>query len=90
MAQPDKREKKFIVEEASDGETQPTYGNNVSISVADEAGDVIAVTLAVQDQNEDLEEITPLEWWITTTATGAAGTVTAVDSRSTTTGTEMK
>ncbi len=90
MAQPDKRDRHLIVEEASDAETQPTYQDNVKITVADEAGNMIEVTVAVRDHNEDLEEITPLEWFITDAATGASGTITAVDSESFTSGTELQ
>ena len=90
MAQPDRREEKLIVEEASDAETQPTYRDNVKITVGAESTNTITVTVAVRDHNEDLEEITPLEFFITSTETGAAGTVTAVDSESFTSGTEVQ
>ena len=90
MAQSDKRDRHLIVEEASDAETQPTYQDNVGITVSALATRTITVTIKVRDHNEDLEEITPLEFFITSTATGAAGTVTAVDSHSSTTGTEVQ
>lgn len=86
--QPDFREKKFTAEQISDGETQPTYRNNVTIAVGAESTNTIAVSVAVQDQNEDLEEITPLRFIITDSAVGT-GSITAVDSESITSGTEI-
>ena len=90
MAQPDKRDRHLIVEEASDAETQPTYQDNVKITVAAEDGNMIEVTVAVRDHNEDLEEITPLEFFITDGADAAGDTVTALDSESITSGTEVQ
>lgn len=89
MAQPDRREEKLITEEASDGETQPTYRDNVDITVSALATRTITITIKVRDHNEDLEEITPLEFFVTDTDDGE-GTITAVDSESITTGTEIQ
>lgn len=89
MAESDNREQQPVMETGFE-ETQPTYQRNVKITVGAESTDTITVTVAVRDMNHDLEEITPLEFFITSTATAAAGTITAVDSESFTSGTEIQ
>ncbi len=86
--QPDFREQKFTAEQLSDGVAQPTYRNNVAITVGAESTNTLEISVKVRDQNDDLEEITPLRFIITDTADGE-GTITAVDSESFTTGTEI-